>query len=284
MPERKGSLKFRNKWIRVLILTLAITSTIAVGVALGEWRAERRNARFDQPMDVAVDIAKPTLEPTPEPTPTPRQSAPAGRQLNPDGKMLALTFDDGPGAGTQRILKALESVGGRATFFVLGNRVEEHADVVRQVAAQGSEVATHTWSHKNLTKLSDEQIRTELKKGIGAVERTTGIRPRLLRPPYGSVNDRVRRIGGEMELVIANWNIDPEDWKVRNAKSVYQHIMKKAKDGGIVVCHDLYTETAQAIERAVVDLTRQGYQLVTVSELLEARAGGGEVGKLYYAG
>lgn len=272
-------MKFGKKWMRILALALVITATIAVGVALGEWRPGRRNVGFDQPMEAAVDIPKVTPEPTPEPIPQP-----ARRQLNPEGKMLALTFDDGPGAGTQRILKALEGVDGRATFFALGNRVEAHTDAVQQVVAQGSEVATHTWSHKNLTKLSDEQIRTELEKGISAVEQATGIRPRLLRPPYGSVDDRVRKIAGKMELVIANWNIDPEDWKVRNAKSVYQHIMKKAKDGGIVVCHDLYTETAQAIERAVVDLTAQGYQLVTVSELLEARAGGGEVGKLYYSG
>ena len=197
--------------------------------------------------------------------------------------MIALTFDDGPSAGTRRILKALDEVDGRATFCMVANRLGEYAQTARKVAEQGSEIATHTWDHPNLTKLGASELRQELKKSLNAIEKTTGVRPTVLRPPYGSVNSEVREACAELGLVIANWNIDPEDWKTRDAASIRNHILSNAKDGAIVVCHDLYPETASAMESAIRTLSDRGYQLVTVSELLDARAGGGTAGKLYYA-
>lgn len=197
--------------------------------------------------------------------------------------MIALTFDDGPGAGTQRILRALDAVDGRATFCMVGNRVGEYAQTARKVAEQGSEIATHSWAHPNLTRLSAAQVRAELERSMDAIERVTGVRPTVLRPPYGSVDATVRAACRELGLVIANWNVDPEDWRVRNAEQVYRHVVDNARDGAIVVCHDLYPETAAAMESAVKELSARGYQLVTVSELLEARAGGGEAGRLYFA-
>ena len=151
------------------------------------------------------------------------------------------------------------------------------------MAEQGSEIATHTWDHPNLTRLGANEVRQELNKSLNAIEKTTGVRPTVLRQPYGSVNSEVREACAELGLVIANWNIDPEDWKTRNASSIRSHILENAKDGAIVVCHDLYSETASAMESVIRTLSDHGYQLVTVSELLEARAGGGTAGKLYYA-
>ena len=233
------------------------------------------------PLETEKPTAEPTVEPTPEPKPTEKTTA--ARKIDPDGKMIALTFDDGPGAGTRRILSALDEVGGRATFCMVANRLSEYAQTARKVAKQGSEIATHTWDHPNLTKLSASQVRQELNKSLNAIENTTGVRPTVLRPPYGSVNSEVREACSELGLVIANWNIDPEDWKTRNASSIRSHILNNAKDGAIVVCHDLYPETASAMESAIRTLSDRGYQLVTVSELLEARANGGVAGKLYYA-
>ena len=207
----------------------------------------------------------------------------AARVIDPDKKMIALTFDDGPGAGTQRILDALDEVDGRATFCMVANRMNSYAQTARKVAEQGSEIATHTWEHPNLTKLGASQLRKELSKSLNAIENATGVRPTVLRPPYGSVNAEVKEACAEMGLVIANWIIDPEDWKTRNASSIRSHILNNAKDGAIVVCHDLYPETASAMESAIRALSDRGYQLVTVSELLKARADGGTAGKLYYA-
>ena len=279
-----------QRWIFIGMLALILVA--AIGAALGEWLPGRGNGVGADPMEIAVDtpralpdltpVPMPVPTPVPVPAPTPEPTAQSGRKLDPEGKMIALTFDDGPGKGTLRILQALEKVDGRATFFMVGNRVQDHAEAARKVAAQGSELGTHTRDHKNLTKLTVDQMRWEIKSGLDVIEKETGVRPRVLRPPYGSVNDQVKKVCAEMGITIANWNIDPEDWKVRNAKTVYKHIMKKAKDGGIIVCHDLYPETALAMEHAIVDLAAQGYQLVTVSELLQARAGGGEAGRLYY--
>lgn len=205
------------------------------------------------------------------------------RRIDPDRPMIALTFDDGPGPGTRRILRALESVDGRATFCMVGDRVNDYAQTARMVAAQGSEIATHTLTHPNLAKLSASEVRAELEESIAAIEQVTGVRPGVLRPPYGSTSAEVQQVCRELGVVIANWNVDTEDWRVRDADAILNHVLDNARDGAIVLCHDLYPETAAAMERAVEELAAQGYQLVSVSELLEARAGGGSAGKIYYA-
>ena len=205
------------------------------------------------------------------------------RRIDPDRPMIALTFDDGPGPGTRRILRALEAVDGRATFCMVGDRVDAYAQTARMVASQGSEIATHTLTHPNLAKLSAEGVRAELEQSIAAIERVTGVRPGVLRPPYGSTSEDVRQVCRDMGVVIANWNVDTEDWRVRDAEAILNHVLDNARDGAIVLCHDLYPETAAAMERAVVELAERGYQLVSVSELLQARAGGGSAGKIYYA-
>ena len=205
------------------------------------------------------------------------------RRVDPDRPMIALTFDDGPGPGTRRILRALESVDGRATFCMVGDRVNDYAQTARMVAAQGSEIATHTLSHPNLAKLSAGEVRAELEQSIAAIEQVTGVRPGVLRPPYGSTSEDVQQVCREMGVVIANWNVDTEDWRVRDADAILNHVLDNARDGAIVLCHDLYPETAAAMEQAVEALAAQGYQLVSVSELLQARAGGGSAGKIYYA-
>ena len=291
----------RNNIKKKLLRTaLALVLVVAVGAALAA-RARRAEhmataasipvpaapAATDERSLTATDerSSAATAAPTPAPSapPTPAPAPATGRRVDPEKKMIALTFDDGPGAGTQRILSALDAVDGRATFCMVGNRVGQYAQTARRVAEQGSEIATHTWDHPNLAKLSAAQVQRELERSMDAIERVTGVRPTVLRPPYGSVNATVRAACRELGLVIANWNIDPEDWRVRDARQVYRHIMDNARDGAIVVCHDLYPETAAAMESAVQELTERGYQLVTVSELLEARAGGGEAGRLYYA-
>lgn len=226
-----------------------------------------------------------TPEATPEPAATPEATAtPAtGRSIDPDRPMIALSFDDGPGPGTRRILRALAQVDGRATFCMVGDRVDAYAETARMVADRGHEIATHTLSHPNLSKLSADGVRDELERSVAVIERVTGVRPGVLRPPYGSTNEIVREVSRDLGLVIANWNIDSEDWRSRDADAILRSVMKDARDGAIVLCHDLYAETAAAMERAVVELTEAGYQLVTVSELLEARADGGNPGQIYYA-
>ena len=148
---------------------------------------------------------------------------------------------------------------------------------------QGHEIACHTLTHPNLAKLSAAEVRAELEESIAAIEQVTGVRPGVLRPPYGSTSESVQQVCRELGVVIANWNVDTEDWRVRDADAILNHVLDNARDGAIVLCHDLYPETAAAMERAVAALAEQGYQLVSVSELLQAHAGGGSAGKIYYA-
>ena len=259
---------------RLCALGLGMALLLAGGVGFAPVSAERVVEPAAQP---AIDLPLMNL---------PEQEAvrdEAIRRVDPDKPMIALTFDDGPGPGTRRILRALESVDGRATFCMVGDRVNDYAQTARMVAEQGSEIATHTLSHPNLAKLSAGEVRAELEQSIAAIEQVTGVRPGVLRPPYGSTSEDVQQICREMGVVIANWNVDTEDWRVRDADAILNHVLDNARDGAIVLCHDLYPETAAAMERAVEDLTAQGYQLVSVSELLQARAGGGSAGKIYYA-
>ena len=260
-----------RKW--KLLLAAALLAALMLSACGREKREE----------GLTIESPTATAAPVADAAPEDAESAAEARNVDPEGKLIALTFDDGPGAGTRRILDALDEVGGRATFCMVGNRLDDYADTARAVAGQGSEIATHTWDHSNLTKLSGARVRRELEDSVSAIERATGVRPRVLRPPYGSVNGTVRDACAELGLVIANWNIDPEDWKTRDAADICGHVLSHAKDGGIVVCHDLYPETASAMEGAIRELSERGYQLVTVSELLEARADGGAAGRVYYA-
>ena len=259
---------------RFCALGLGMALLLAGGVGFAPVSAERVVEPAAQP---AIDLPLMNL---------PEQEAvrdEAIRRIDPDKPMIALTFDDGPGPGTRRILRALESVDGRATFCMVGDRVNDYAQTARMVAEQGSEIATHTLSHPNLAKLSAGEVRAELEQSIAAIEQVTGVRPGVLRPPYGSTSEDVQQICREMGVDIASCNVDTEDWRVRDADAILNHVLDNARDGAIVLCHDLYPETAAAMEQAVEALAAQGYQLVSVSELLEARAGGGSAGKIYYA-
>jgi peptidoglycan/xylan/chitin deacetylase (PgdA/CDA1 family) len=198
--------------------------------------------------------------------------------------MIALTFDDGPSAYTLQILSALERYGGRATFCVLGDLLEDGAAVVARARSLGCEVIGHSWDHKNLTKLTEAEIRAQILDTSRAIQSITGVAPNIYRPPYGAVNERVLRVSAELGFAVINWNVDPEDWKNRNPDMIYSAIMRDATDRSIILAHDTYSETAGAVTRAIRDLTAQGYQLVTVSELLHHTHGQIQAGEIYYSG
>ena len=204
------------------------------------------------------------------------------RVVDPSKPMIALTFDDGPSEETDKILAVLMEYNARATFCVIGNKVEAYGDVIRRTLAGGNEIACHTWSHPKLTNLSADNIRRQIENTNNAVRNVTdGYEVKVLRPPYGSHNKTVRNICAEMGIYIAHWEVDSKDWSHRNANRTYNTIMKGAKNGVIVLCHDLYESTAAAAARFIPDLVAQGYQLVTVSELLSFYKGGAKPGTVY---
>ncbi len=194
-----------------------------------------------------------------------------GRLLDPTRPMVALTFDDGPYAPVgNRIMDCMEKYNGRATFFVVGNRVNSYQEELRRMQASGHEIANHSYSHKYLQKLGPEQIRTEVEGCNQAVASITGAPPALMRLPGGSYNASVL---ANIHQPIILWNIDTRDWATRNADQTAAAVIGKVKDGDIVLMHELYPSTAQAVERIAPALTGQGFQLVTVSELIQFRGG-----------
>lgn len=203
-------------------------------------------------------------------------------KVNPKKPMVALTFDDGPSIYTKQILATLRENNARATFFVVGNRIANHRKTIQQAKSQGCEIIGHTWSHPSLTKLNQKQIRDQLVRTNQAINQVVGYTPRYFRPPYGSSNSQVRQVARELGLSLVNWSVDPQDWKSRNSKKIYSAIMNNVKDGDIILCHDLYESTAEAMKKVIPALIKQGYQLVTVSELLEASEKTIKAGNIYY--
>lgn len=180
-------------------------------------------------------------------------------------KCIALTFDDGPGAGTDTILDTLEQYHVPATFMVVGKQIASHTAELKREAANGHDIASHTWDHADLTALSTAGIQSEVDRTQAAVMNVLGKQPFMLRPPYGAYNQTVLQTVN-MPLIL--WSIDPDDWKDRNADIIYQRVMSHAKRGAIIISHDLYPTTAAAYARIIPDLISQGYTLVTVSNLM----------------
>lgn len=203
------------------------------------------------------------------------------RKIDPEKPMIALTFDDGPhDIYTARILDALKKYGGKATFFVLGQRVERHSKILNRMIKEGSEIGNHSYSHPLLTTASVEKIKQEIARTQKAVLQCTGYTPKLVRPTYGAVNQTVR---AAINYPMIEWSVDTQDWKSRNVDMIVKEAMKGAKDGAIILMHDVYLTTAIAAEKVIQKLTKEGYQLVTISEMFEYRGTGLNAGREYFS-
>jgi peptidoglycan/xylan/chitin deacetylase (PgdA/CDA1 family) len=189
-----------------------------------------------------------------------------------DGPYIALTFDDGPSATlTPKLLDLLAAHHIKATFFVIGENVAEHPDIVARAAREGHEIANHSWSHPNLAKMSDEGVRRQLWQTDEAIKGATGTRPTLLRPPYGSITEREKRwIHDEFGYQIVLWDVDPYDWKRPGPAVVRNRILQETRPGSIVLSHDIHPGTIEAMPSTFDALEAKGFKFVTVSELIRA--------------
>lgn len=199
--------------------------------------------------------------------------------IDPNKPMVALSFDDGPNPiSTPMILDVLEKYNVRATFFDLGNLMEKYPLVVKREAELG-EVGTHTYSHKNMTKLSVDEINNDLKLSRNAFKKILGYDPILIRAPYGSVNATFRALA---DMPIIGWDVDSLDWKYLNKDLTLDEIDKYGNlDGRIILMHSIHVSTAEAVEILVPDLLDRGYQIVTVSELAQYKGYILETGTVY---
>jgi len=193
-------------------------------------------------------------------------------------RQAALTFDDAPDAEfTPQVLDALKQAGVKATFFVVGNRIEAHPDIMARIVREGHEIGNHSYSHPNLPKLSDARFRSQIIRTDRIIERHTGAAPALVRPPYGNIDeDQIRWLASKDKRVIG-WNVDSLDWKGLNADQVCINVLGHIVPGSIILQHsgggkgeDL-SGTVAAIPRIVRALRRDGVEFVTVSTLLELK-------------
>ncbi len=184
-------------------------------------------------------------------------------------KLVAITFDDGPGPYTARLLDGLKARGAKATFFMVGGRVNGNADVVRRVYAEGHQVANHSWSHPELTGESDSSVINEVSWTSNALDKYCGKGTSYyFRAPYGSTNSRVRSLVG-MPLIY--WSVDTLDWQSLNANSVKNMIINYVHDGAIILLHDIHSTSVDGALAAIDVLKEQGYEFVTVRELYRRR-------------
>lgn len=202
--------------------------------------------------------------------------------IDPDKPMLALTFDDGPSAHTDRLLDIFKQYGGKGTFFVVGNLIDSRKNTVIRISNEGHEIGNHSWNHRQLTNLTGDEIKDQIMMTRAKIYDVTGKDCTVMRPPYGACNDEVKAVGKTLGVSFVNWSVDTLDWKTKNADAVYNEIINNASDGAIILCHDLHKTTVDAMETVIPKLIAEGYQLVTVSQLMEYSEKTLEAGKMYY--
>lgn len=195
-------------------------------------------------------------------------------------KMVALTFDDGPGAYTDRLLDALRDRGVKVTFFMVGSNVKRYPETVKRVYTEGHQLANHTYDHADLTDLNTDAVKAEIQKTNDLLDLACGKGASyLVRAPYGNTNERVREAVG---APLIYWSVDPQDWKYRNAETVKNNIISAAQDGSIILVHDIHSTSVDGAIAAIDILLSRGYEFVTVRELFRRRGTELKNGTTYY--
>ena len=205
------------------------------------------------------------------PSPTPSTAKPTTYfQARVDQPYIAMTFDDGPSAeNTPRLLEMLKQRNIKATFFLIGQNVAANPNIVKQILADGNEIGNHTWTHPQLSKLSDDKVTAEITKTQDAIKDASGYTPTLLRPPYGAITPRQREwISSQFGLNVILWSVDPFDWKRPGSAVITQRILSQARPGAIILSHDIHKQTVDAMPATLDGLIAKGYKFVTVSQLI----------------
>jgi peptidoglycan/xylan/chitin deacetylase (PgdA/CDA1 family) len=203
------------------------------------------------------------------------------RRIDTNKKMIALTYDDGPSKYTTEVLDVMEKYGTVCTFFIVGSRVSSYPDTVKREAELGCELANHTYEHEYLDTLdSDSEVIDQIEKCNDVIEELTGIRPNLLRAPGGRRDEHIDSLMGMPDIL---WSVDTLDWSTKDTDATIQSVKDEAKDGAIILMHDLHESTCNGAETIVKWLLDEGYQLVTVDEMAACRGITLENGERYYS-
>lgn len=188
--------------------------------------------------------------------------------IDPKLPVVALTFDDGPSRYTKDIIDTLKSNNVNATFFVLGNKIEIYKDIISESIKNGNEIGNHSYNHKWLSKLSTNELLDQINKTQDILKEAVNYTPTCFRPTYGSVNNRIRK---SINLSITLWTIDTKDWKINSVDRIVERAIKDIEDGDIILMHDIFQRSSEALKKIIPKLKEQGYQFVTISELEEVK-------------
>lgn len=189
-----------------------------------------------------------------------------GSKVDKNKKIIALTFDDGPGPYTSNLVDILKNNKASATFFMLGKNINIYKDTVLKVHESGMEIGYHSYNHKNFKRQRLEVIKEEFEESNEALKSITGDTFHLIRPPYGEINDKIKNA---LDASFILWNIDTMDWRHKNCDYLVNYVLEKAEDGNIILFHDIHKTSVDAIEKLLPELYVNGYQVVTVSKLAE---------------
>ena len=206
--------------------------------------------------------------------------ADGGAEIPAGEKYVALIFDDGPRRGTtERLLDGLKERGAKATFFLIGQQIEDNAALVARMAEEGHQIGNHTWSHQRLDGILPDEAAQEVARTEAALEALLGGGEYWLRPPYGQVAE-----GVELGVPMVKWCVDPRDWESRDAEKVTRAILDCVEPNSIILLHDIYSTSVDAALRVVDRLQEEGYWFVTVEELLWLNGVTPEAGRMYRTG
>lgn len=270
-------MEFQHSLKKTLLFYLLFAAICAMLCSCGDKPTDEKPAGTPEPVTPteATATPTPTTVPTDTPTPTPQLYALWDTSnldiswIDPNKKLVAFTFDDGPTPNYTRLLDTLQKYNMHATFFVWGDHYNvSYKPLIQRVVEQGCELGNHSWSHPHLNTLSKDRVISEIEKTRALLESITGIEQYLVRPPYGEANSTVIQ---NINVPLINWSIDSADWNNGNFDSVYNNVMSKIDDGAIVLMHAPYSFTCDAVDKMIPELIEQGYQIVSVSELCAVR-------------
>ena len=212
--------------------------------------------------------ASPAVE-TAKPAPTVQPKS-LYSDVHVDEPYIALTFDDGPHATlTPKLLDLLAARHIKVTFFVLGECVQQNSEILQRAAREGHEIGNHSWSHPQLNRMSDEGVRSQLKRTDDLIKSLIGRRPTLFRPPYGALTSKEKKwIPEEFGYHIILWDVDPLDWKDPGPAAVTNRIVRETRPGSIILSHDIHRGTIESVPATIDQLLAKHFKFVTVSELI----------------
>ena len=186
-----------------------------------------------------------------------------------DKKLLAFTFDDGPNyETTQYLLEELDKRDAKVSFFMVGERVIKQPELVKEIYEKGHTIGSHSYSHKNLLKLNDDELKKEISYTNEIIKKITNEDVKYLRPPYGSYNNDILN---KIDMTFILWNVDTLDWQKKDSQKIANYIIENVKDGDIILLHDLYKTSIDGLLKALDELKKEGYAFVSIDEMIKLK-------------